>query len=579
MRTSAPLTTKFINWLDERTQIKGLTRKTLDEPIRGGARWAYVFGSTLLFLFGLQIITGIFLAMYYVPSADHAHASVAYIQKAVPGGALVRGLHHYSAHAMIIVIVAHLAQTFLFGAYKAKRELLWVIGGVMLVVVLGFAFTGYLLPWDQDAYFGTKVGTSIAGEIPVVGSIQQRIMLGGSELTSLTLSRFFMTHVFLLPLALGLFAIIHFYLFRKAKPAGHFHQQDDHRVEFFYPRQLFKDAIFVFMIFAGLLTIAATIPAKLGPQADPTADFLARPPWYFLPLFQLLKYFPGKLALIPTVGLPMVLFGAIFLLPFFDKRAERHPLKRPLATAILALTIVSALGLIGLSKYEDRSNPEFRSQLKKQEADDVAFLNAPFQPQEIGRAISTTPPDVAVNPAVVGSRSLNIFLANCANCHGANADGGTLGPSLINLARRRKLTLDYLTDWIAGHGREPSPGSMPRYQQLSQDERQALADWILRIDKPLIENGTEKSVAQAEKPPAAYVASCAFCHGDSGEGSVGPALFGVSKKPNRSCDDLLKLLDNARAYGLNDPMPASFPELSAADKQALVEWLSKLNAK
>jgi ubiquinol-cytochrome c reductase cytochrome b subunit len=579
MGTPAKLTTKILNWLDERTQIKGLTRTALDEPIRGGARWAYVFGSTLVFLFGLQVVTGIFLAMYYVPSADHAHASVAFIQKAVPGGALLRGIHHYSAHAMIIVIVAHFAQTFLFGAYKAKRELLWVVGGAMLLLVLGFAFTGYLLPWDQDAYFGTKVGTSIAGEIPVVGAIQQRIMLGGTELTSLTLSRFFMAHVFLLPLILGLFSVIHIYLFRKAKPAGPFHNKDDHGVEPFYPKQLFKDSIFVLIIFVVLLIIATVIPAKLGPQADPTADFLARPPWYFLPLFQLLKYFPGKLALIPTVGLPTVLFGAIFLLPFFDKRAERHPLKRPLATSILALTIVSALGLIALSKYEDRKHPEFSSKLKKQEDDDVAFLKAPFQPQEIGRAISTTPPDAAVSPAVVGSRSLNIFLANCANCHGANADGGAFGPSLVKLARRRKLTLDFLSDWIAGHGREPSSDSMPRYKQLSEEERQELADWVLKLDKPLARSEAEKTIAQDGKPPAAYVASCAFCHGDSGEGNVGPALFGVSRKPNRSSDDLVKLLDNARAYGLKDPMPASFPDISVEDKKALVEWLTRLNAK
>src|SRR6266498_1021309 len=183
---------RIYDWLDERTNLRGLLRGALDEPIRGGARWAYVFGSTLLFLFGLQAVTGIFLAMYYVPSADHAHASVAYIQKAVAGGALIRGLHYYGASAMIILVVAHLTQTLLYGAYKGKREMLWIVGGVMLLIVLGFAFTGYLLPWDQAAFFGTKVGTSIAGEIPVVGPVQQRIMLGGTELTTLTLSRFFM---------------------------------------------------------------------------------------------------------------------------------------------------------------------------------------------------------------------------------------------------------------------------------------------------------------------------------------------------------------------------------------------------
>ena len=216
---------KTYDWLDERTGIKQIVRRALDEPIRGGARWSYVFGSALLLLFVIQALTGIFLTMYYVPSADHAHVSVAYIQKAVPGGALIRGLHYYGASAMVILLIAHLTQTFVFGAYKQKRELLWIVGGILLLLTLGFAFTGQLLPWDQEAYFGTKVGTSIAGEIPVIGPLQQRIMLGGSDITSSTLSRFFMAHVFLLPLALGSLVLLHVYLFRHAGAAGPFHNR------------------------------------------------------------------------------------------------------------------------------------------------------------------------------------------------------------------------------------------------------------------------------------------------------------------------------------------------------------------
>ena len=157
---SLPLT-NLIEWFDERTGLREKLDEALNEPIRGGARWAYVFGSILLFLFLLQVVTGIFLTLYYVPSADHAHTSVAFIQKAVPGGGLLRGIHHYGASAMVIFAVLHLVQTFLFGAYKQKRELVWIVGGVMMLLILGFAFTGYLLPWDQAAYFGTKVGTAI----------------------------------------------------------------------------------------------------------------------------------------------------------------------------------------------------------------------------------------------------------------------------------------------------------------------------------------------------------------------------------------------------------------------------------
>src|SRR5438876_1145269 len=265
---------KTYDWIDERTGIKKAVRWMTEEPIRGGSRWSYVFGSALLSLLAIQALTGIFLTMYYVPSADHAHVSVAYIQKVVPGGALLRGLHYYGASAMVILVVCHIAQTFLFGAYKAKRELLWIIGGVLFLLTLAFAFTGQLLPWDQEAYFGTKVGTSIAGEIPVIGHLQQRVMLGGAEITSITLSRFFMAHVFLLPLGVALLVILHVLFFRHAGPAGPFEEKQQSRVEPFYPKQVFKDAVFFLIVFVILVAFAILAPATLGPEAKPGSDFL-----------------------------------------------------------------------------------------------------------------------------------------------------------------------------------------------------------------------------------------------------------------------------------------------------------------
>jgi ubiquinol-cytochrome c reductase cytochrome b subunit len=478
-----PLSTinKTYEWLDERTGIKQIVRRALDEPIRGGARWSYVFGSALLLLFVIQALTGIFLTMYYVPSADHAHVSVAYIQKAVPGGGLIRGLHYYGASAMVILLIVHLTQTFLFGAYKQRRELLWIVGGVLLLLTLGFAFTGQLLPWDQEAYFGTKVGTSIAGEIPVIGPLQQRIMLGGSDITSSTLSRFFMAHVFLLPLALGFLAFLHVYLFRHAGAAGPYHAQSS-RADRFYPKQLFKDSVFFLIVFVALVAVATLMPAALGPPAKPGSDFLARPAWYFLPLFQLLKYFPGRLALIPTMLLPGLLFTLLFLLPFLDRRQERHPFKRPLATSGLVLLLLGGGSLVFLAKYEDRANPEFNAKLQHQEELARIFLKAEFRPQEVGDPFARK-----VSTAAVSAKT--------------NAE-----------------------------------------------------------------------------PPLAFIATCALCHGDHAEGNdLGPPLLGVAAKPNRTKDDLLRILDNPMAYGLKDPMPVSFPDLSADDKRLIVDWLVNLN--
>src|SRR5258708_3496549 len=230
------------NWLNRRTGLDDLLRTALDEPIPGGARFAYVFGSGLLFIFLSQIITGVFLALYYVPSADHAHTTVAYITKAVTAGSLLRSLHAYGASAMVIVLLLHLSQTYIYGAYKGRREILWLSGCVLFALILGMAFTGYLLPWDQRAYFATAVGTNAASEIPWVGESLKRMMRGGTEMGTLTISRFFVAHVFLLPACVFALVASHIFLFRQAGAAGPVIDDPYHpkqKPELFYPRQLF----------------------------------------------------------------------------------------------------------------------------------------------------------------------------------------------------------------------------------------------------------------------------------------------------------------------------------------------------
>src|SRR5277367_288446 len=182
-------------WINRRTGLDELLKTALYEPIPGGARFAYIFGSGLLFIFISQVITGVFLALYYVPSADHAHTTVAYITKSVTGGSFLRSLHAYGASAMVVVLLLHLSQTYIYGAYKGRRELLWFSGCVLFGLVLGMAFTGYLLPWDQKAYFATAVGTNVMGEVPLVGAFLKRLLRGGDEMGTLTLSRFYVLHI------------------------------------------------------------------------------------------------------------------------------------------------------------------------------------------------------------------------------------------------------------------------------------------------------------------------------------------------------------------------------------------------
>src|SRR6202521_4720914 len=231
-------------WLNRRTGLDSLLRTALDEPIPGGARFAYIFGSGLLFIFLSQIITGIFLALYYVPSADHAHTTVAYITKAVTAGSFLRSLHAYGASAMVVVLFLHLSQTYLYGAYKGRRELLWLSGCVLFGLVLAMAFTGYLLPWDQRAYFATAVGTNEASEIPWVGESLKRMMRGGTEMGTLTISRFFVAHVFFIPAFIFALVASHILLFRKAGAAGPPDEdpyEPKKKTELFYPRQVLMD--------------------------------------------------------------------------------------------------------------------------------------------------------------------------------------------------------------------------------------------------------------------------------------------------------------------------------------------------
>src|SRR5665213_1853103 len=275
----------FRAWLNHRTGLDDLRRTALDEPIPGGARFAYIFGSGLLFIFISQVITGIFLALYYVPSADHAHTTVAYITKAVTAGSFLRSIHAYGSSAMVILLLLHVTQTFLYGSYKGRRELLWLSGCVLFAFVLCMAFTGYLLPWDQKAYFASAVGTNIAGEVPFIGAWLKEFMRGGADMGTLTLSRFFVAHVLGVPAAIFAFIALHVYLFRKTGAAGPISENPvspQLPAEPFYPRQAVVDAVFALSIIVVLALIAHFEPFDLGPSANPAdTHYLPRPEWYY----------------------------------------------------------------------------------------------------------------------------------------------------------------------------------------------------------------------------------------------------------------------------------------------------------
>src|SRR5246500_2103422 len=316
-------------WLNLRTGLDDLLHATLDEPIPGGARFAYIFGSGLLFIFLSQIITGVFLALYYVPSADPTHTPVAYITKSVSAGSFLRSLHAYGASAMVVVLLLHLSQTYIYGAYKGRRELLWLSGCLLFALILGMAFTGYLLPWDQRSYLATAVGTNAVGEIPWIGESIKRLMRGGSEMGTLTISRFFVAHVFLIPACIFALVASHILLFRKAGAAGPVNEnplEPKLKPELFYPRQVLMDLSLTALLIMGLGLLAFFTPIQLGPPANPSdAQYVPRPEWYYLPIFQWLKYWHGAASVIGVLIIPTVVALGIVAVPFLDRSIERRP--------------------------------------------------------------------------------------------------------------------------------------------------------------------------------------------------------------------------------------------------------------
>jgi len=474
---SSPQGTGLWAWLNHRTGLDDLLRTALNEPIPGGARFAYIFGSGLLFIFISQVITGVFLALYYVPSADHAHTTVAYITKAVTAGSFLRSLHAYGASAMVVVLFLHLSQTYFYGAYKGRREILWLSGCALFGLVLAMAFTGYLLPWDQRAYFATAVGTNAASEIPWIGESIKRLMRGGTEMGTLTISRFFVAHVFLIPAAIFALVASHILLFRKAGAAGPVDEDPYHpkqQTELFYPRQVLMDLSLTALLIVGLGLLCFFVPIQLGPPANPAdAQYIPRPEWYYLPIFQWLKYWHGATSIIGVLIIPSVLVAAILALPFLDRSVERRPWKRPAAMGAYAFVLFSLVGLGLRSQYLDRHDPSVAQQLAKQKATEDDYARQPFEPELSSASLAAANVTLADPLAAKGK---TIFEANaCSACHGDGGVGTAAGPVLVGIAK--KLPPDQLADVFKHPTTKMTAGGMPPID-LSPDDFSALIAYV-----------------------------------------------------------------------------------------------------
>jgi ubiquinol-cytochrome c reductase cytochrome b subunit len=521
------LLTGVVDWLDSRTGIRTARKHLLDEPIPAGVGWWFVTGSVLILLLSVQLVTGIFLTMYYVPSPESAYDSVRYIMERVTFGRVLRGLHFFGASFIVIAAVVHMLRVVALGSYKKPREVTWLTGVVLLLVVLGFALSGYLLPWDQKAYWATTVSINIAKSGPM-GKWVSGMMMGGTTLGSLTLLRWYTAHVFLLPGALITFVIAHLYLMRRHGISGALKPVPGEPKPF-YPYHAFKDTVVCAAVFAVLVTFAVVFRPPLDSVADPTdSTYVPRPEWYFLSLFQMLKYFPGPLEPVATMVIPGLVVGLLLLLPFLDSHPDRHPFTRPLVTGGFAVigTAIVVLTYLGYKDTPAHADPsrwtpmaiaghEFArdkrcvachtqggaanplSNIKQTHGPEWMIAHGP-DPEVITPG-TRTPPEGAFSESA--GRSIVSYMAKvrtgaaypsisaetrtaslvigryCASCHMIEGEGGSAGPDLTHEGMKRDAK--WLKEWIADPSVVDPAANMPPFgDRLSEDELTHLANYL-----------------------------------------------------------------------------------------------------
>jgi len=494
-------------WLDHRTGIATAVHKFLYEEIPASSGWHQVFGSIAVFLFLTQALTGALLAFNYAPLPGDAYNSLRYILTELTAGRLMRGLHHWGASMMIVVVVLHMVQVFLWGAYKKPRETTWMIGVVLLLLTLAYGLTGYLLPWDNRAYWGTVVTTQIINTVPVLGPYLARLLGGTGSIGVVTFVRFYGLHVLLLPPVTMLLIAFHIYLVRKhgvAPVPG----DDQLPTKKFYPRQVFIDTIAIFIAFAVLFVMAVAVRVPLGQLADPTdISFTPRPEWYFLFLFQLLKLMPGPLEIVGSVVLPGLAVTALILLPFLDRGQMVKVTRRTFA---FGAVLLAAIGWGSLTAAAVVSTPN--------EAKEMVDYSGPTDWMQL-------PPEEVAGIGYFHAES-------CISCHTVAGRGSTIGPDLANISKHRNAA------WMIEHFKNPSavrPGTSMPPIALASEQMNSLSAFLLKLTpenaRSLLDD-TPEFVIQGAMVFEKY--ACVNCHRVNGNGTqVGPPLNGVGRRRTR----------------------------------------------
>jgi ubiquinol-cytochrome c reductase cytochrome b subunit len=455
------------NWLELRLQLEAPVKDAALHPVpRNTASWWYVFGSAAFTLLILQVVTGILLAIVYVPSAGQAWSSLNVLNHQLDLGWFLRAVHGWGSNFMVAVVLIHMAQVFMFGSYKYPRELTWILGVFLLLMTLGMAFTGQVLRFDQDAYWGLGIGASITSRIPFVGGSLVHLLLGGPIIAGATLSRFFALHVFVIPGTLLAFAGLHVWMVLKLginewPMPGRVVRRSTYLQEYkslthkngipFVPGALWKDVIFSGAILAAVVVCALAF-GPFGPsgQPDPTiVQTVPKPDFFFLWIYAALAYLPPSMETPCILIAPIIGIGILLALPFYAAEGEKSWHRRPVAILVLSTVAVTWGVLTHLASYTPWS-PHME-----------AWSGDPVPP----KYLRTASPLVRQGAAVFQSKQ-------CRNCHSIGGQGGDRGPALDAIASR--MTEDQMIRQVLQGG-----GNMPAYgKNLSPAETTALVSFL-----------------------------------------------------------------------------------------------------
>lgn len=451
-------------WLDDRLGFSNIILPVLRHPVPRSVNWWYILGSSTLVAFIVQVVTGTALAFTYTPTPESANDSLVFISREAFWGNTVRGIHYWGASAMVVLITLHMIRVFLTGSYKFPRELNWLVGVLLLFLTMGMAFTGQLLRWDQDAYWSTVIGVEQAARTPWIGGILGRLFIAGDTIGGDTLTRFFATHVFVLPASIITLVSVHLYLvvhhgISEPPEAGEPVDPATYRQRYaallkregvpFWPDAAWRDVVAALAVIGTVLTLAIVVgPKVLGPNADPTVvNLYPRPDWYFLWPFAIFPLTPTPYQSWVIIGGPLLTLIALLAIPFVGKQGERSPKRRPWAVASVGVITIAILTLLQLGTRAPWS----------------PVLDPTPLPAEV---VQSLPADAQAGAALMVSEA-------CLSCHMVDGQGGKKGPNLSNVGAR--LSHDQIV-WRILNG---ASNLMPAYgETLSPDEVEELTAFL-----------------------------------------------------------------------------------------------------